>query len=161
MVIYNLVQFGRVTYTSTRVDNAAQSTMGVTSQFALRIRGVTSREEFDRLEQSVEQVLDSAVRQPSSKAIRWPILGTAKNGEAIRPTGKTFAKEGASNVVTLSFLDSSEKRHFLKALKAQLVDGFNTWTATDSFDGLTVLTSPLEPDIEWVDPALDEPESTN
>ena len=114
--------------------------MGITSQFALRVRGVTSREEFDEVEQSVKRAVNSAARSPY---------------------GKTFAKEGQSYIVTLSFADPSEKRHFLKALKAQLVDGLKTWTATDSFDGLTVLTSPLEPEIESVNHALDNTKFIN
>ena len=111
--------------------------MGLTSRFALRIRGVTSREDFDRLEQSAKE------RQP------------------VQSHGKTFAKEGDSHIVTLSFADPSTKRRFLKALKAELVGPLNTWTATDSFDGLTVLTSPLEPDLEQGHLTLDDMKLAN
>lgn len=111
--------------------------MGLKSRFALRIRGITSRGDYDALKQSVKK------RQP------------------VQSQGETFAKEGDSHIVTLSFTDPSEKRMFLKALKDELVGQFAEWTATDSFDGLTVLRSPLEPDLEYGDPALDHTKGTH
>lgn len=122
--------------------------MPTRSEKTVRVRNISTSLTDEQFKENFNSLLTTENKLKSHRTLKNLLKSHKASAPLYHPIRQSFVVQNQNGIATLSFQSADTKEKVLQRLKATDGTESSDWVADDVFDGITILSSPAEYDVE-------------